>query len=122
MADQLGNDYEDFETGHSTSLQGGHVWWRNIISRDRARIINDVHKHAEAYQRRGYAIELQVSSNRSNADLRVRFPDDAEVTEADIEILKGAMAATEVKAGWGGPGIILLFFALQSLLAGSGLA
>jgi hypothetical protein len=103
LTEYLAEDYADFRTGQETTLEGERAWWRNILPADRDRIAQEVMLHADAYRRLGYQVQLEIGANQQRIEIHVRHR-DRKVTTADIEILKGAMAATRVKAGWGGPG------------------
>jgi len=115
-------DYGKFHVGSVASLEGGRVWWHGIIPQDRERIMREIHLHAAAYQKRGYGVEMRIDPEETHAEIEVKFPKSWRVTKADIELLKGELAASEVTAGWGGPGAVALFFAVHSLMAGIGLA
>ena len=102
LADYLNHeDYSDFRTGQETTLEGERAWWRNIIPADVDRIKAEVELHIDAYERLGYKVESSFEDD--SIELYVKHK-RRQVTTADLEILKGAVAATRVKAGWGGPG------------------
>ena len=104
MSEYLDSDaYADFDTGQETTLKGGHAWWANIIPKDRERIAKTVQEHADTYRRLGYKVALEVGAGSKNIDLKVDFAKE-DRTKADIEILKGALGATLIAAGWGGGG------------------
>lgn len=94
--------YGQFSIQTSVSIEGGLVTWTSMVPSDRERIIATVREHAETYRKLGYGVVLEISPDSADMDLRIRFKNQAHVRPADIEILKGSMAATEVKAGWGG--------------------
>lgn len=103
MSDYLASaDYADFRVGHETTLAGEHAWWRNIIQADLDRIHTAVAAHRATYQRLGYSTDLETSADGTSIDLRVRHKHPDKVTTADLEILKGSIAATVIVAGWGG--------------------
>jgi len=104
LADYLdAEDYSDFRTGQETTLEGERAWWRNIIEADFQRITAEIRLHADAYERLGYKVELLIDQGHKSITLHVKHK-SRRVNTADLEILKGAMAATRVKSGWGGSG------------------
>lgn len=102
------NEYASFHILPDFFVDGGSVTWVGIPRRDHERILGEVRSHADGYKVLGYIVRLAVAPDNTGAELRVKFSAGMRrtlaKTNALTEITKGALSATAIKAGWGGPG------------------
>ena len=97
-----------FRKGSETTVEGERAWWRDIhtlpevANQDFVRLT--IEGHAAMYKELGYIVELKWSDDRNDADLAVEHRRGAKVDYDNVAVLEGSMAATKLKAAWGGPG------------------